>query len=374
LSSKNTSYRIEHLDACRGIAATFVVASHCLQSVDIDKQWSALRVALGHIPVVFFFVLSGYVLGRSLLKARIDARFYAAYSIKRFFRLVPLLVVVFFGSFITAKFINPNGSFSIPVSQWAVNLSNWMAQVTTMSQFLENILLIQRGLNIPTWTIKIELVCSLALPFLVLVLRRNRILAIFTLLVFSFMGSHFFGQIFGLNGGDITLIEAIRYTYLFLFGFTLCGIEDFFSEQRKLSAVALLFISTMALLWSIWVPWGEDLTQGVLITGIMAVLIPLPFPMAKVFLSARIPVVLGNLSYGIYLFHTPVLLFLIAGPVTPWLGPSGGAARFPWLFVQVFILTLAFSFLANKCVEFPLNRLGHRLASLISGRKARSFS
>ena len=365
MNPKTTPSRIEHLDACRGIAAILVVASHCLQAVDFDKQWNALRVALGHIPVLFFFVLSGYVLGRSLLKAQVDPRFYAAYLIKRIFRLVPLLVVVFVASFIAAKSMNLERSFSIPVSQWAVNLSNWMAQVATLSQLWENILLIQRGLNIPTWTIKIELVCSMLLPILVIVLRRNRFLALFAVFVFCFLGSQSFVRLFGLNNGDLTLVEAIRYSYLFLFGFMLCGTEEFFSEKRKLLAIALLSISIIALFLTLWFPLGGDLTQGILITGIMAVLIPLPFPSAKVFLTARIPVFLGNLSYGIYLFHTPVLLFLIAGPITPLLGFSGGAARFPWLFVQVFILTLVLSLIAFKFVERPLNRVGHLFASVI---------
>lgn len=366
MSSKTTSYRIEHLDACRGIAAILVVASHCLQVVDVDKQWNALRVALGHIPVLFFFVLSGYVLGRSLLKAQVGPRFYAAYLIKRFFRLVPLLVVVFVASFIAAKSMNLERPFSIPVSQWAVNLANWMVQVTTLSQLLENILLIQRGLNIPTWTIKIEIVCSMLLPILVIVLRRNRFLAFFAVLAFCFVGTQTFARLFDLNKGDMTLMEASRYSYLFLFGFILCGTEKFFSEKRKVFAIALLSSSTIALLLTLWVSWGDDLTQGILITGIMAVLIPLPFPMAKVLLTERIPVFLGNVSYGIYLFHTPVMLFLIAGPITPCLGSSGGIAQFPWLFLQVFILTLALSFLAFKFVESPLNQVGHLLAGLIN--------
>lgn len=365
MNPKTTPSRIEHLDACRGIAAILVVASHCLQAVDYDKQWTALRVALGHIPVLFFFVLSGYVLGRSLLKAQVDPRFYVAYLIKRFFRLVPLLVVVFVASFIAAKSMNLERPFSVPVSQWAVNLANWMVQVTTLSQLWENILMNQRGLNVPTWTIKIEIVCSMLLPILVILLRRDRFLAFFAVLVFCFIGTESFARLFYINKGDMTLMEASRYTYLFLFGFILCGTEKIFSEKRKMFAIALLSSSSIALLLTLWVSWGGDLTQGILITGIMAVLIPLPFPMAKVLLTARIPVFLGTISYGIYLFHTPVLLFLLAGPITPWHASSSGIAQFPWLFIQVLVLTLILSFLAFKFVERPLNQLGHLFAGVI---------
>jgi len=351
-----------------------VVASHCLQTVDVDRTWNALRVALGHYPVLFFFVLSGYVLGKPLTRRKIDLRFYAAYAVRRFFRLIPLLAGVFLFAFFVAKWLDSARVGNLGISEWAVNLATWMAQVATPSQLWENLLLVQRGLNVPTWTIKIEIVCSMMLPAVALLVSSNRFLTVAALAGFCFFGSRQFTGLFGLDSSDMTLFESSRYMYLFLLGFLLCRFDGFFSDQRKGAALVLLLVLMGALVLTLWFPWGDDVSHGLVMAGILAVLIPLPFPAVKKILEARVPVLFGDLSYGIYLFHTPVLLLLIAGPVTPWFGGGGGAARFPVLFFQVFLLTLVFSFLANRCLELPLNRLGHILASGITGRKRQLFS
>ncbi len=349
-----------------------VVASHCLQTVDVGKDWNALRAALGHFPVLFFFVLSGYVLGRPLTRCKIDLRFYIAYAVKRFFRLVPLLATVFLLAFCAAKWMDSARLGALEISQWAVNLATWMAHVATPAQLWENLLLVQRGLNVPTWTIKIEFVCSMMLPAVVLLISSNRFLMAVALAGFCFFGSRQFSALFGLEGSDMTLFESSRYMYLFLLGFLLCQFDGFFSDSRKWVALFVLFVLLGALVLTLWIPWGDDLSHGIVMAGILAVLIPLPFPAVKKILEARLPLLLGHLSYGIYLFHTPVLLLLIAGPFAPWFGGLGGAARFPVLFLQVFLLTIALSLLANRCVELPLNHLGHVLATRISGRKRQS--
>jgi peptidoglycan/LPS O-acetylase OafA/YrhL len=366
--------RIVHLDTCRGIAASMVVASHCLQTVDVDRSWNALRAALGHYPVLFFFVLSGYVLGRPLARRKIDLRFYSAYAVKRFFRLIPLLVAVFLFAFFVAKGMDSARVGSLGISQWAVNLTTWMAQVTTPGQLWENLLLVQRGLNVPTWTIKIEIVCSMLLPAVVLLTSSNRFLMVCSLVGLCFFGSEQFSGLFGLEGSDMTLFESSRYLYLFLLGFLLCRFDGFFSDRRKGAALIVLVVFLSSLVLTLWIFWGDNLSHGFVMAGILAVLIPLPFPGLKRILESRVPLLIGELSYGIYLLHTPILLLLLAGPVTPWFGGGEGAARFPALFLQVFVLTIVFSFIANRLIELPLNRLGHILASRISGSRPQTLS
>lgn len=360
--------RIQHLDSCRGIAATLVVASHCLLTVDVEKEWNSLRIAFGHLPVLFFFVLSGYVLGRPLLRKRMTLRFATAYLVKRFCRLCPLLVLVFVLAFYAAKFLDLEQLTDFQVNQWAANLSAWMAQVRTPQQLWENILLIQRGLNVPTWTIKVELICSALLPFVVLLLPRRWPVHAGVLLILLFFGSQSFLQLFSLEKGDLTWFEASRYLYLFYLGFLVAYFDRLLGENRRNLSASFLLIGFGILLSTLWVSWGSDISLGIVMALLMVALVPLPFPRIRETLNGKVPLLLGHLSYGIYLLHVPVLLFLLAGPIPlPFFGLEG-IARFPLLFLEVFVVTLVLSYLANKLVEDPLNALGHRIASLITGK------
>jgi peptidoglycan/LPS O-acetylase OafA/YrhL len=55
--------RLHHLDALRGIAALSVAVGHVLGAFPNYESWTPM---LGRPAVTLFFLLSGYVLGKSL--------------------------------------------------------------------------------------------------------------------------------------------------------------------------------------------------------------------------------------------------------------------------------------------------------------------
>ena len=88
------SGHISELQSLRGIGALSVMIGHSLISYEVPTwffQFSTL--ANGRAAVVLFFVLSGYVLTRSLQKDRFDRDTVLRFYIQRIFRLYPALWV-----------------------------------------------------------------------------------------------------------------------------------------------------------------------------------------------------------------------------------------------------------------------------------------
>jgi len=88
------SEQITELQSLRGIAAVTVMIGHCF----ISYGPSALLMGLscffnGRAAVAVFFVLSGYVLTRSLQKSRFDGAAVLGFYVRRGFRLYPAIWV-----------------------------------------------------------------------------------------------------------------------------------------------------------------------------------------------------------------------------------------------------------------------------------------
>lgn len=99
--------RLQNLDLLRGVAAVAVVAGHLRAFLFVDfSQTSAptvldrlfyLSTGLGHQAVVVFFVLSGYLVGGSVLSAHLSGCYsWKAYAIRRLSRLWVVLLPTLF--------------------------------------------------------------------------------------------------------------------------------------------------------------------------------------------------------------------------------------------------------------------------------------
>lgn len=82
--------KFETLDGLRGVAVLTVFLSHSSGAGQLITPWTNFHGA-GHLGVYLFFVLSGFLLGYSMLHRPIHAgRFY----LRRFFRIAPLYYAV----------------------------------------------------------------------------------------------------------------------------------------------------------------------------------------------------------------------------------------------------------------------------------------
>src|SRR5262245_53819945 len=78
--------RLAFLDCARALAAAFVVLAHGLQvCVPGFLDWSLANLELGRSGVVFFLLISGFIIPPSLEQSGSPGRFW----LRRFFRLFP---------------------------------------------------------------------------------------------------------------------------------------------------------------------------------------------------------------------------------------------------------------------------------------------
>ena len=160
--------RLDYLDSLRGIAALLVVLHHSYQTAPF---WPAIvrfgpaRVLLnGRSSVIFFFVLSGFVLAHGLWRGDQSTRF-GAFVLRRLARIYIPYVVAALGAVVamiasgptmlTDTAITFNEMWSAPFS-WPTALAH-----LSLTGTREAI-----SINPPSWSLVYELRLSLLLPLL----------------------------------------------------------------------------------------------------------------------------------------------------------------------------------------------------------------
>lgn len=152
------------LEALRGLAALMVVGYHAFPSY--DYFWIHVPFN-GRAAVSLFFVLSGYVLGLSLRRGTGTlVRQYLFFMGRRVFRIYPAYFVTGLVFWAYWRFYPFNGAAG-SLMQFA------SLQLSPLTQ-LKNFLFLNDFLNPVTWSLKVEMVGSLALPFLHFLSRKWR--------------------------------------------------------------------------------------------------------------------------------------------------------------------------------------------------------
>src|SRR5580658_5282603 len=97
--SSQENVHIPELDGIRGVAIALVLLFHFLYGpatiVPGGLAWHLLApLRLGWTGVDLFFVLSGFLIGGILMDARSAKNYFATFYTRRFYRIVPLYVLV----------------------------------------------------------------------------------------------------------------------------------------------------------------------------------------------------------------------------------------------------------------------------------------
>ncbi len=222
--------RLRELDSLRGLAALGVVLHHglfysgALPTPLIDHLRSTpLQVFVQGRPfVLLFFVLSGFVLSRSLASSAPALRTYFGWSLQRAIRLI----VPAAGSVVlSAVLYRLAYSGSWPDETTWMQLLSWAAPPDLHRIVIEGGLFEQGALNNPLWTLIIELRISLVIPLLVWFVRSHdhRLALVFAALgLFAFAGGSRPGAL--IMGADpLVNVQVLLY---FLFPFALgIGLE-----------------------------------------------------------------------------------------------------------------------------------------------------
>ncbi|HUY81108.1 MAG TPA: acyltransferase [Acidobacteriaceae bacterium] len=312
-----------HLDALRGIAAIGVCLSHVrdlfFRDYSVLPHHSPLlallylATGLGHQWVIIFFVLSGYLVGGSVLRAHATGRWkWSGYLFNRLTRLyIVLLPALIFGGLIDVLGLHFFGTHSVYAGTSgshaiAFTVGDRLSLPILLGNytFLQTILVPTLGSNGPLWSLSNEFWYYITFPALVMAILPRialpRRLFYLLLLVAVVL---FVKPAIALLGFVWLMGVAIHY---------LPRIPDKTAFARRAIVIAALALFAVTLAWCKWADAPiSDYVLGLVVMLLIYVIIGCsrtPMPEAYNRTARRI----SHSSYTLYLVHLPLVVILAA--------------------------------------------------------------
>ncbi|WP_439550012.1 acyltransferase family protein [Falsiroseomonas sp.] len=363
------SDRLEELDALRGLAAFAVLVHHALQLIPRYEtpaiagagwlrytmtQLTPLRIVeMGRPAVLFFFVLSGYVLVRALL--RNGSPGLGAFAAQRTIRLgLPVAVSVLLSVVLYAAFAEP----ALPAEWRERSLFTWL-EPPTAGQIVSNIALMADNddmrLNVVLWSLVHEWRMSLLLPLVLLFRGRVAlfIAAVLALMAIGIMGGATENRV--LLGPQLHSTVAASFYFAGGIGTGAALALALGQDVPRLSPQAMIAagMATLALF---------SMSSDLPVYAASALLIVIARQPGWLRDALRSPVLvgLGAISFSLYLVHVPVLVATMHALHDEW--PPEAMAAFATL------LALAAALPMYRFVEVPSRRLARRVEKRLGRR------
>ena len=379
---KDVSLRSVHLDALRGVAAVIVVAGHerglffsevttgAHDGATIgNKTTGDLSISIGLEAVMVFFVLSGFLVGGSVLRLMGNNIWsWRNYLIRRLTRLwvvlIPALLLGFALDLGGSRLFSGAGSiYSSPPGQIYVSSPNLWSLYTPAIllgniAFTQNVFVPVAGTNGALWSLTNEFWYYIAFPMLLLGVKRKqafwkRVAYLLTCAVIlanlGFGGSFLF--LIWMLGAAVSIMP-LRFS---------TGVASRASLLVTLIlAAAFLLVKTRV----------GSIVAGEAIIGVLsALLIYLILhqtckakPGVYRFMSTHA----STMSYTLYLSHLPILIFICAAINNPWMIWKPTITNI-LISVFVFSLNLALAYLLYRLFESNTDRY-RRFVSLTFAR------
>ena len=342
-SQTENRHRYSVLDSLRGLAAVSVLLTHILQKIVPPGVLSHTPVRLlvdGRCFVIFFFVLSGFVLATALW-AETGKFNYAAYATRRLVRLYP-----------------PYAAAGI-LAVVAIWLSGRQFDPAQLIDYLLTLGTTQGiTLNRPSWSLTYELRLSLAMPLFCLLIGWN--IRIFAMAIAaSFIAIEIaivrtgVGQFpYAIDAFLPAVIVTLRFAICFAVGALLARLHMRNSSLFPLvgqypAAVALLACMLMSVL----------LDQTSMAGAALVIILALQWRAMQAFMAFRPFVWLGRISYSLYLTHFLVLEFIVA--------TLGSRLPLPAAAAIAFVLAFLVAEVFYRLVEAPSIALSRRIGSAL---------
>jgi peptidoglycan/LPS O-acetylase OafA/YrhL len=340
------------LESMRGIAALIVAAHHgmtafivapddrpIILSTVFDWLWS--RLTNPGFAVLFFFVLSGYVLGQALER---DSN-YVRFIVRRAFRILPAFVfsVLFAYACVTLIRIDPAPS----------DLTEFFKRpfwpMPTPQQLEDNLVFRSSWINGPTWSIYWEIIGSIFLPGLVMLHRR--VAARYRLALFIAASC----IILLVRVRWVPLLPIIEYFYAGYFLPPLIAryMPNFWPARSAMFAVGYWITLSVG-------PTNQASGRTILTASVGASLMIGVVISSKDFfnmLRGSVFRFVGRISYSFYLCHWPVFYLTTLAALSIRALPRGALGN--WIICMGSIaLALGLSVIAHRWLEKPAIALG----------------
>lgn len=297
---KNILRYSPEIDSLRTIAVFSVILFH----------FSPEILRGGFLGVDIFFVISGYLMVTIINNKIIDNNFsFSTFYLRRIKRLIPsLLTMTVFIIVLGFVFSPPNELVNIFEGALSslLNFSN-------IYFYFESGYFDQAAQNNPfihTWTLSLEEQFYIFLPIFLVIFRKYTFYALIVLFLISLYAGNFFSTInpnFSFYGLPTRLFE-------FIAGGLIPFIRPISYEYKKSKFIKLISVSSFLILIICLFIFDENTFHPSYITLIPIIstclLIYLNFSGLS-FLKYNLFSETGKMSYSLYLFHQPVIIFLL---------------------------------------------------------------
>jgi peptidoglycan/LPS O-acetylase OafA/YrhL len=367
--------RLEELDSLRGIAALTVLSQHLLFSVvEVPNivDYSPLHVLwAGHEAVIFFFVLSGFVLALPFVDGR---RFdFGPYAIKRVFRIWLPYVVATAAALLLAT-----------VTVERTEVSAWVARKwqdpPSLRVWIDHVLLVGNyqtvDYNPVLWSLVHELRISLIFPLILWAVRKFD----WKVCVAIALSGSLIDAVnlhFGLEpsiGWRSSFLESLHFATMFMAGALLARHRQFavewFHRRSRTERIGLWVLAFLGYVYgraALIVPSEAMRTvHDVAITLGVIVVIQTALASKRFARALQHPwlVICGRTSYSLYLWHVVVLLVVFH--------LLGDELAMVWLVALTLIGSVLATTASYVLVEKPSITLAKRAAAFIASRSSRS--
>lgn len=350
--------KYDYIDALRGYAILGVVALHSYFWVMPSSGILARIAREGGMGVQLFFIASALTLFMSIrLREQAEAQPWLAFYIRRFFRIAPmfyLAIIVYWGS--------------VNTQYWAPNGTEWWHVLLTVG-FMhgwhpETINSVVPG----GWTIAVEMTFYLCIPFLFHKLRSVQatiaalLLSLMITTILSRGAEYVFAPLYPQSQQYLVSFFAESWFFsqlpVFIIGILVYHVTFIFPHRDAKAGILLLMLAMYLFAAFLGVEtFANLLPHHVMYSLALAVFaLSLHFHPAKILVNPII-VLIGKLSFSIYLVHFMVLHYLKEFLAGELLGNTG----FLVAFLLVITISSCISFFTHKYIELPGMALGKRL-------------
>ena len=378
------------IEALRGLAAVSVVIEHCWALANNSLSYGfGIIPGLGNWGVDLFFLLSGFLLADFFWSTphRTAREFY----VRRFFRIAPAYYVCV-------------GILALFFAQHALLFSRagfkQLLALLTFTQWLWPTTSTNLNVNGSLWTLTIEMILYLTLPLLAWLISKRPVLASLGLtalgvgyrLIVVFHGQWLQEWRFpaGFDSGLARLYLSRQFIGLlpiFVLGIALRWasmqgyldrVTRFLSWRSSRPNFFVLFaLLVPSLVYLRGVQSGSSYTNWFQFTffdyGVCLLAVPALLYAARP-ISTSLPrhmvpaVWMGERSYGLYLWHFPVILSIYG------IGTVGNPAdlhHLPLKIVAIFVISIALAWGSYSLVELPAREYGRKMARRVGSRANR---
>jgi peptidoglycan/LPS O-acetylase OafA/YrhL len=354
--------RLEHipaLDGIRGVAILLVVAIHSAQAANrpsIEPAWADAVVGAakyGWIGVDLFFVLSGFLITRILLDSNGHPHHFRNFYARRTLRIFPLYFVVILLRFLlpwpTLPAINPSGHWCA-----ALYLSNVWQVFAPIVQRRDAFLGV-------TWSLAVEEQFYLFWPLVVWIIPRRFVVPTCMVIVAIAVGCRWGCYCVGVDPWAAYVLTPCRLD-AFAAGAAVAAMVRLYGAPRLLPiARAAGIVSVLALAALLWCQ-DDDSAKPMALWGHLLLAILFAALIVWALAGRYVPQLAaagwlrsaGKYSYGIYLFHNPVLRL----GVTPLIPAGWSNLTSAAMILAVGLpVTFGLAWLSSHLFEQPILRL-----------------